>query len=355
MENSRSGSKEHAVEQEQTLLVAKQRYREAQEELEELRSLIQDQANQLEDYRNKYLQAQELVEEQRRQLELMEMDNARMNENVNLEIGRVKVEKYFQNCEKLFIGFVRLEFSINSTILLNFPIMPQVDIFTIAFFSISKNQFKEKLAELAPLPDILKQTQAKLQEVQQMRLIAERNCEDLSRELLTCKDKLNTLASQFTMMRSENSTLHDEKGLGSGRCDELEKKISELTKENERMKNSIARFEEQESLWEQRVDEKTHEIVQLTAMLEEVREDSARQVARTKERCETVRRTMQGQISEMEKQLAQCRATARAAQKDRDEVSEIFLLLNSVNCCLQNEHFFRLLRQKHSIEVFQNR
>lgn len=29
---------------------------------------------------------------------------------------------------------------------------------------------------------------------------------------------------------------------------------------------------------------------------------------------------MQSQISEMEKQLAQCRATARAAQKDRDEV-----------------------------------
>lgn len=29
---------------------------------------------------------------------------------------------------------------------------------------------------------------------------------------------------------------------------------------------------------------------------------------------------MQGQIAEMERQLAQCRATARAAQKDRDEV-----------------------------------
>lgn len=44
------------VEQEQTLIVFKQRFREAQDELEELRSLIQDQAAQLEDYRNKYLQ-----------------------------------------------------------------------------------------------------------------------------------------------------------------------------------------------------------------------------------------------------------------------------------------------------------
>lgn len=43
------------IEQEQALLVAKQRFRDAQDELEELRSLTQDQNAQLEDYRNKYL------------------------------------------------------------------------------------------------------------------------------------------------------------------------------------------------------------------------------------------------------------------------------------------------------------
>lgn len=37
-------------------MVAKQRFRESQDELEELRSLIQEQAAQLESYRNKYLQ-----------------------------------------------------------------------------------------------------------------------------------------------------------------------------------------------------------------------------------------------------------------------------------------------------------
>lgn len=41
--------------------------------------------------KKKKKQAQQQVEEQRRQLDLMEMDNARMNENVTLEIGRVKV------------------------------------------------------------------------------------------------------------------------------------------------------------------------------------------------------------------------------------------------------------------------
>lgn len=51
-----TGFKEQMIEQEQALIVFKQRFREAQDELEELRSMIQDQAAQLEDYRNKYLQ-----------------------------------------------------------------------------------------------------------------------------------------------------------------------------------------------------------------------------------------------------------------------------------------------------------
>ncbi|KYN42367.1 Outer dense fiber protein 2 [Trachymyrmex septentrionalis] len=268
------GHKEHLIEQEQALMVAKQRFREAQDELEELRSLIQDQSAQLEDYRNKYLQAQQQVEEQRRQLDLMEMDNARMNENVTLEIGRVK------------------------------------------------NQFQEKLAELAPLPDILKQMQMKMQEAQQMRLVAERSCEDLSRELLGCKDKIQTLHNQLDVLRTEHQALQDERGLGSDKSEELEKKLGELRHENERMKNTLARFEEHETQLQKRIDEKMHENTQLSSMLEQIREDSARQVARTKERCETMRRSMQGQIAEMERQLAQCRATARAAQRDRDEIRQ---------------------------------
>lgn len=76
------GSKEMLIEQEQQLAVAKQRFREAQDELDELRACIQDQATQLDDYRNKYLVAQQQVEEQRRQIDVMEMENQRISEQV---------------------------------------------------------------------------------------------------------------------------------------------------------------------------------------------------------------------------------------------------------------------------------
>lgn len=57
------------------------------------------------------------------------------------------------------------------------------------------------------MPDILKQTQVKLQEAQQMRLVAERNCEDLSREVIGCKDKIQTLQNQLDVLRSEHQAI----------------------------------------------------------------------------------------------------------------------------------------------------
>lgn len=49
--------------------------------------------------------------------------------------------------------------------------------------------------------------QIKMQEAQQMRLGAERNCEDLSRELLGCKDKIQTLQNQLDALRTEHQAL----------------------------------------------------------------------------------------------------------------------------------------------------
>lgn len=50
----------------------------------------------------------------------------------------------------------------------------------------------------------------------------------------------------------------------------MEKKCGELRHENERMKNTLARFEEHETQLQKRVDEKMHENTQLSSMLEQV-------------------------------------------------------------------------------------
>lgn len=50
------GSKEQLFEQEQQMSVIKARYREAQDEIDELRNQLDDQTAQLDDYRNKVRQ-----------------------------------------------------------------------------------------------------------------------------------------------------------------------------------------------------------------------------------------------------------------------------------------------------------
>jgi len=52
-----------------------------------------------------------------------------------------------------------------------------------------------------------------------------------------------------------------------------------------------------------------------------------------------MRRSMQNQIAEMERQLAQCRATARAAQRDRDEV----IIVNTMWKNVMNRSVFMFL------------
>lgn len=106
------------------------------------------------------------------------------------------------------------------------------------------------------------------------------------------------------------------------RLEESAAKLAESLEDNERLKNELLALQEHLDETERALSEKAHEAAQLSAEVENVREESARQIARTKERCETIRRSMQLQITELERQLASCRALTRSAQKDRDEIRQ---------------------------------
>ncbi|KAJ9597279.1 hypothetical protein L9F63_011850, partial [Diploptera punctata] len=265
-----NSSKEQMIEQEQQLMLAKQRFREASDELEELQSTLEDQSAQLDDYKNKYLQAQEQVEEQRRRIEMLEIDKSRISEQVNIELQRIK------------------------------------------------NQFQEQLHELTPLPDILTATQMKLSESQQKKKLAERSVEELSQAL----KEIANLQREMNDNRTSIQFGSDERTAMRNALENWEIQYNKLKEENTNMKANLARLEEASTQNQIRLQEKLHEITQLTAQLETVREESARQVSRTKDRSETSRRSLQNQIYELEKELAQSRASARSAQKDRDEIRQ---------------------------------
>ncbi|XP_045783931.1 kinesin-like protein KIF7 isoform X2 [Maniola jurtina] len=273
--NMALGSKEQAFEQEINVRALKQCYREAREEIDELRLLMKEQNNQLQDYRVKYLQALQIIEEQRKQIEMMDMDNTRISEQINLEIQRVKFK------------------------------------------------FQEKLQELAPIPDLLKATQIRLKDAQQSQAIAEHNAEQLARELNCAREKVHALLHN-SLKPPEKLP---EKGGEEKQIALLQQRIAQLTEINmslkndtERLKANVIRMEESVLANEKRLHEKMHECAQLGGELDRARDEAARALQRANERTETLRNCMQTTIAELERQLAATRAQVKTAEKEREEV-----------------------------------
>ncbi|XP_075991500.1 uncharacterized protein LOC142986755 [Anticarsia gemmatalis] len=272
--NMMMGSKEQAFEQEVNVRALKQCYREAREEVDELRTLMKEQNDQLQDYRVKYLQAQQLVEEQRRQMDMMDMDNTRISEQINLEIQKVKLK------------------------------------------------FQEKLQELAPIPDLLKATQMRLKDAQQAQAIAEHNAEQLARELNCAREKVHMLLHNTIKPPEKSAEKSDDKQIQM-----LQQRVAQLTEANQtlkteidRLKSNVIRMEEAVLANEKRLQEKMHECAQIGGELDRARDEAARALQRANERTETIRKCMQTSIAELERQLASCRAQVKTAEKGREEL-----------------------------------
>lgn len=61
-------------------------FKEALEEIEELRANNKDLTSQVDNYRTKYLTAQQTLEEERRQVERLQTDNCKTNEQVKFRL-----------------------------------------------------------------------------------------------------------------------------------------------------------------------------------------------------------------------------------------------------------------------------
>ncbi|XP_035437580.2 paramyosin isoform X1 [Spodoptera frugiperda] len=270
------GTKEQAFEQEVNVRALKQCYREAREEIDELRTLMKEQNDQLQDYRVKYMQAQQLVEEQRRQMDMMDMDNTRISEQINLEIQKVKLK------------------------------------------------FQEKLQELAPIPDLLKATQMRLKDAQQAQALAEHNAEQLARELNCAREKVHILLHNSIKPPPERS---QDKAADDKQMAMMQQRLAQITETNmalkgeiERLKANVIHMEESVLANEKRLQEKMHECAQIGGELDRARDEAARALQRANERTETIRKCMQTTIAEMERQLAATRAQVKTAEKDREEL-----------------------------------
>ncbi|XP_060809848.1 paramyosin [Amyelois transitella] len=248
--------------------------RDMREEAEELKMTVVEKTEQLQEYRVKYLQAQQQVEELKRQMDIVEYDNKQVSDQIQIEIQKMKM------------------------------------------------QFQEKLQELAPLPDLLKGAQFQLQEAKQLQHLAEDSSHQLSNELHRVKEKLVIAVNNYNQEKAERLKITDENKNLKAAVDEYKIELDILNKQVDEYKCQVLRLEEKLELLENRYKEKTSECGQLLKDLDEIRLENSRSVTRYKERSDSMRRYLQTQISELERQLIQSRAQCRACQKERDDVRQ---------------------------------
>ncbi|XP_063837286.1 putative protein tag-278 [Ostrinia nubilalis] len=266
--------KEHRKFSEEEVNAMKIQIRDMKEEMEEMRITLVEKTEQLQEYRVKYLQAQQQVEELRRQLDVIEYDNKQVSDQIQIEIQKMKM------------------------------------------------QFQEKLQELAPLPDLLKGAQIQLQEAKQMQRLAEDSSQQLSNELHRVKEKLVVAVNNLNQEKADRVKTHDENKVLKVTLDEKQKEVDDLSKNVDDYKCKILRLEEKLTQQDIRFKEKSTECMTLLKDLDELRMESSRSLSRCKDRADSMRRYLQTQISEMERQLIQSRAQCRACQKERDEIRQ---------------------------------
>ncbi|XP_052122133.1 protein BCAP isoform X1 [Frankliniella occidentalis] len=221
-----------------------------------------------------YLMAQQQVEEQRRQMEQVEAEQDRITEQVQAELHRVK------------------------------------------------NEFEERLQELAPLPDILKATQSKMHEEKQLRLIAEHNCADLNHELATVLERLADNDKGMGALRAQQQSWMDERQSLISHVDAYERKCNKLKEDIKWYKQGMEQLEQSSANSDKLYEDTVLELGKVRGELEAAREQAARQATRQRDQVETMRRSFQTQIGELEKELAASRASASAAHKEKEEIQQ---------------------------------
>lgn len=217
-----------------------------------------------------------------------------------------------------------------------------------------KNDLLSKqLSQLQDLPLEVKSKQIEIDEVRSALKVRENTIDALARDLETCILQSEKLTSELQDERTANKNLLTE-------ISNLRQALEELTENNKGLSKQRQITERQNSKiieLEETIDQKQKELEMFEQQLSLLREESAKQILRIKERAEAHRNALQLQIGGLEKELAHARAALKSASKDRDDTrhrlkSEIMRLENKFNEAQLEVHHLRgnidLLKRSYS-------
>uniref|UniRef100_A0A1Q3FT18 Putative myosin motor n=1 Tax=Culex tarsalis TaxID=7177 RepID=A0A1Q3FT18_CULTA len=260
----------------------KSRCSELLNEQQEFKLLIREQGDQLDEYRNKFLAAQQKVEEQNIEMAKRDLTNQRVEEQINEEVARIKAK------------------------------------------------FQEKMRKLAPFPRLLEAEEKKVKELKKSN---EKLLEELKKSVKETKALEIRLQSAHA---SQNTELEKAHNLMKVEMEQLRDEMKKETKKYEQVKEQLTASQKE---------------------VENVRAETAKIIARTKDRAQEDRAAAQAQKNALELELAKSRANAAVTIGNREAAlremqGQIGVLSSSFNdaqmqiqslrhqlTCLQDERY----------------
>ncbi|KAK1155892.1 outer dense fiber protein 2-like isoform X1 [Acipenser oxyrinchus oxyrinchus] len=187
-----------------------------------------------------------------------------------------------------------------------------------------RRQLQGRMAELEPLPELLKLTELKLQESQEQVQSCDRRTAEQSSALTELRVKVEQQGSLVESVREKNLCLLEENKQLQQRVESLERKLEEANLQNRDLVQVIAKREESIHQNQLRLEEKTRECSAMARQLEAAIDDAKHQVDQNRDRAVSKERASQAKVLDLETQLSRTKTELNQHRRSKEDADRRF-------------------------------
>lgn len=182
-----------------------------------------------------------------------------------------------------------------------------------------KIKMQKRLSELEPLADLLKSSDARLQDSQERILAYERRSNEHAKLISELTQKVETQTDQLERLREKLRMAQDETRSMQAKHEVLERKLADSDQQNRELIGVISKKEESLYQSQQRQEDLRAENIRLNQQLESSVLDARRQVDSQKEKALVKERAAHARISDLEAQLSRATVSMAELKRSKDE------------------------------------
>ncbi|XP_078495501.1 outer dense fiber protein 2-like isoform X2 [Ciona intestinalis] len=183
-----------------------------------------------------------------------------------------------------------------------------------------KEQMLDRMKDLQPLPELLKETEMKLQDTQDKLHVFEQRSADQTRVIADMTNKAEDYSSETAMLRQRIAALSDENRALEARMDIMHVKLDDRdTRVKESVMDTVNK-DERIQILQLRVEELTHERNSLKRQLEAAVADSRKTVTAESEKATIRDQAAQSRIVDLETQITRLKTDVALVKRQKEDL-----------------------------------